>query len=300
LTHCAIYRFSIAAFSLCAIAANVPAILDAASLPSRRPPPLIKDIPYPGAAKGDRRRSFDLYLTAKLNGKPPLLIFVHGGFWLLSDDDYRIGQSIAENLVQDGVAVALVRYRLAPANPHPAQAQDVAAAVVALAKSADKYGYDPKRIYLAGHSAGGHLASLVALERNYLTRHGLRAESLAGVISISGLYDLTPTWNVSENQRSAVEKTFGNDPAVLKEASPIHHVRAAAPPFLLLNASSDFTGFALDARRFADALRAAGNKNVDQITVKDADHFTIVKLDDANHPVRRRMLGFIRAKDGER
>jgi BD-FAE protein len=76
---------------------------------------VIKDILYPGAAKGDRRRSFDLYLPAKLNGKPPLLIFLHGGFWLLSDDDYRIGQSIAENLVQDGVAVAPVRYRLAPA-----------------------------------------------------------------------------------------------------------------------------------------------------------------------------------------
>ena len=300
MTRGAIYRFSIAAFSLWAIAANVPAILDAASSPSGSAPPVIKDILYPGAAKGDRRRSFDLYLPAKLNGKPPLLIFVHGGFWLLSDDNYRIGSSIAENLRQDGVAVVLARYRLAPANRHPAQAQDVAAAVAALAKSADKYGYDPKRIYLAGHSAGGHLASLVALERNYLTRHGLRAESLAGVISMSGLYDLTPTWNVSENQRSAVEKTFGNDPAILKEASPIHHVRAAAPPFLLLNASSDFTGFALDARRFADALRAAGNKNVDQITVKDADHFTIVKLDDANHPVRRSVVSFMRAKGGER
>jgi len=67
-----------------------------------------------------------------------LLIFVHGGFWLLPDDDYRIGPSLAENLVRDGVAVALVRYRLAPANRHPAQAEDVAAAVGYLIKHADE------------------------------------------------------------------------------------------------------------------------------------------------------------------
>ena len=89
---------------------------------------VIKDVPYPGAAKGDRRRSLELYLPAKADTKPPLLIFIHGGFWLLTDDDYRIGPSLAENLVRDGVAVALVRYRLAPANRHPAQAEDVAAA----------------------------------------------------------------------------------------------------------------------------------------------------------------------------
>lgn len=99
---------------------------------------VIKDVPYPGAAKGDRRRSFDLYAPAKVDTKPALLIFVHGGFWLLPDDDYRIGPSLAENLVRDGVAVALVRYRLAPANRHPAQAEDVAAAVGYLIKHADE------------------------------------------------------------------------------------------------------------------------------------------------------------------
>ena len=62
---------------------------------------VIKDVPYPGAAKGDRRRSFDLYAPAKVDTKPALLIFVHGGFWLLPDDDYRIGPSLAENLVRE-------------------------------------------------------------------------------------------------------------------------------------------------------------------------------------------------------
>jgi len=257
---------------------------------------VIKDIPYPGAATGDRRRSLDLYLPGKADTKPPLLIFVHGGFWLLTDDDYRIGPSLAENLVRDGVAVALVRYRLAPTNRHPAQAEDVAAAVGYLVKLADKYGFDPKRVYLAGHSAGGHLASLVALDRGYLDKQGLSPKALAGMISISGLYDLAPSWKVSDNQKQATEKTFGNDPAVLKQASPIHHVQPNAPTFLIANAFQDFTGFPLDARRFADALRSAGNKTVQQFMFKDVDHFTIVKLDDENNPVRRTILAFMGVK----
>jgi acetyl esterase/lipase len=283
---------------LCLIEALAPTGLRAASTaaPIRPVPKVFKDIAYAGTATDERRQSFDLYLPAKSVGKPPLLIFIHGGFWLLSDDEYRIGPSIAENLVQEGVAVALVRYRLAPGNRYPVQAQDVAAAVAALVKSADKYGYDQKRIYLAGHSAGGQLASLVSLDRAYLASQGLRADAIAGVISLSGLYDLNPTWDVSENQKSATEKTFGNDTTTLKRASPMHHVRADAPPFLILTAFQDFRGFALDARRFADALRNAGNRKVQQLMVKGVDHFTVVKLDDANNAVRRVILGFIGAK----
>src|SRR5260370_39760489 len=102
-------------------------------------------------------------------------MFGPGGFWVLADDEYQTGPAIAANLVRDGVAVALVRYRLAPANPHPAQAEDVAAAVAYLIKHADKYGFDAKRIYLAGHSAGGHLASLVALDHASFKPQGLPA-----------------------------------------------------------------------------------------------------------------------------
>ena len=264
----------------------------AASVPA---PTVIKNIPYAGAS-ADARRSFDLYLPAKSDAKPPLLIFVHGGFWLLPDDEYRIGPSLAENLVKDGVAVALVRYRLAPSHRHPAQAQDVASAVARLVKDADKYGFDDKRVFLSGHSAGGHLASLLALDKSYLAKQNLPAQTIAGVISFSGLYDLAPTWSVSSNQKAATEKTFGNDPAVLKGASPVHHARRDAPRFLIMSAFGDFPGFALDARRFADALRSVGAKEIDQHIFKGADHFSIVKLDDENNAVRRTMLGFMGAK----
>ena len=225
---------------LCALIAILPESICAAVSAPR----IIKDIPHAGAEKGDRRRSFDLYLPADTGKKPPLVAFIHGGFWLLPDDDYHIGPALVENLVQDGVAVALIRYRLAPAHRHPVQAEDVAAAMAQLVKDAAKYGFDGRRIYLAGHSAGGHLASLVGLDSRYLTRQGVAKNAIAGIVSISGLYDLNPGWSVSKNQSVAVENTFGKDVALLKQASPFHHVRADAPPFLIISAFRDFPGFA--------------------------------------------------------
>jgi hypothetical protein len=162
--------------------------------------------------------------------------------WLLStaafgcshDDDYRIGPALAENLVQDGIAVALIRYRLAPVHRHPAQVEDVAAAVAQLVKDAAKHGFDARRIYLAGHSAGGHLASLVGLDSRYLARHGVAKNSIAGIVSISGLYDLNPDWRVSKNQVSPLRILLAKMLRYLSRPRRFHHVRADAPPFLII------------------------------------------------------------------
>jgi arylformamidase len=274
---------------------TTPATLDAAaSLPGDGASRVIKDIAYPGAAQGDRRRSLDLYLPADTGHKPPLLIFVHGGFWLLSDDEYRIGPVAAEALVKDGIAVALVRYRLAPANPHPAQAEDVAAAVALLIREAKRYGYASDRIFLAGHSAGGHLAALIALDARYLAKYQLGAQSLAGVVSFSGIYDLSPRWGISENQKIATEKTFGKNPAILKQASPLAHVRVPAPPFLILTSQSDFPGFAPDAKSFFHGLQKAGHRRVERWIVPERDHFTMMRLGDRDNEARLLLLEFMK------
>ena len=119
-----------------------------------------------------------------------MIIFVHGGFWVLSDDDYRIGPAIAETLSREGVAVALLRYRLAPEVSYRSQLEDVAAGVALVLREAQRYGYDNSRIFISGHSAGGHLAAMVALDANYLVKHQASPQSLAGVVTFSGLYDL--------------------------------------------------------------------------------------------------------------
>jgi arylformamidase len=271
-----------------------PLIYAASPLAEKRGPTVLRDIPYPAAVMGERRRSLDLYLPAENGRKPPLIIFVHGGFWLMTDDEYRIGLAVAEALVPDGIAVALVRYRLAPGYPHPTQAEDVAAAVAMLIRDAKRYGYDSSRIFLSGHSAGGHLASLVALDRSYLAKYQVSANSLAGVISFSGLFDLLPRPGISENQRAAVEKTFGKDLAVLKKASPITHVSSDAPPFLILTSQRDFPGFLNDAKKFSDALSKTGLKRVERWIAPDRDHFTLMRLGDRDNEGRMLLLEFLK------
>ncbi len=277
----------------CYLLSSAAPVRAASELSEKAAPILIKDIPYPGAAKGDRRRSLDLYLPADARTKPPLLIFVHGGFWLLSDDEFRIGPAVAEALVREGIAVALLRYRLAPPISHPKQAEDVAAGVALLVREAQRYGYDRSRIFLSGHSAGGHLAALIALDPKYLGKNGASPKSLAGVVAFSGLFDLAPHRPVSEDQKYAVANTFGHDPAVLKQASPLAHVRAGASPFLIFGAVNDLPGFLPDAKTFADALTRAGNPRVERWIVPERDHFTATRLGDRDNEARLLLLDFL-------
>jgi hypothetical protein len=79
--------------------------------------------------------------------------------------------------------------------------------------------------------SGAHLAALVGLGPVYLRAHRVSPRSLAGIVALSGIHDLNPRRDTSEQQKRAVEQAFGSDPAVLKAASPISHVRPEAPHF---------------------------------------------------------------------
>jgi len=236
-----------------------------------------------------RQQSLDLYLPAGAKGKLPLIAFVHGGFWRESDDSYGIGHALAEALLPSGVAVALIRYPLAPTHKFPAQAEDVARALAYLHRAAGQYGLDPKRIYLMGHSAGAHLASLVALDGRYLRDAGGPAGAVAGVIAVSGIYDLGAAGPLAARAKELVLPVFGSDPRALRDATPATHARSGIP-FLVLSAENDFDGFQVDARRFAARLRAAGNRDVQEIVVQGVDHFTIFKSFGGANSVQRDLL----------
>jgi acetyl esterase/lipase len=238
-----------------------------------------RDLPYVFTARDRapaRQQSLDLFLPSAAGArKPPLIAFVHGGFWRLSDDEYGIGDALARALVPAGVAVALIRYPLGPRHRFPAQPEDVARALVYLHRVAAQYGYDAKRVFLMGHSAGAHLASLVALDGRYLRDAGAPAGAVAGAIAVSGIYDLGAAGPLAARARELVLPVFGSDPRAHRDASPVAHARPS-PPFLALSAENDFDGFPVDARRFAARLRAAGHRDVQEIVVQGVDHFTIL------------------------
>jgi acetyl esterase/lipase len=203
----------------------------------------------PNLAYGcDPRQVLDLYLPD--TASPRLLVFVHGGGW--RGGDKRQYGPLGELLASFGYAVALPNHRLAPQHPFPAQAEDVAAAVACVLRYASESGIQPRGILLGGHSSGAHLAALLALHPRLA--EPIAASDVAGVICISGVYDLTAYASAT----GYLAPVFGADPAAWEQASPLRHVRAGAPPFFLAYAEHDVPGAGDQAQAMAQELRRQG------------------------------------------
>ena len=201
----------------------------------------VRDIAYTdGAPEDAAKHKLDLYLPANQTNFP-VLFFVHGGSWRSGDRSQY--PALGNRFAKAGIGVVVPSYRLAPKNAPPAQIEDVAAAFAWTVKHIAGYGGDPKRIYLAGHSAGGHLVSELALDPKWLAKHSLDASSISGVATMSGAYDV---------QGLAL---FGPDPQSRRQYSPIEFVNPKAPRFVVTYCQWDYPTLGLQARRFDAALR---------------------------------------------
>ncbi len=279
---------------------------------------------YPG--KG--RQKLDVFAPAAGAGLAPVVLFVHGGTWMMGDKDF-FGQyrSVGRYLARHGIVAVLVNYRLSPAVRHPEHVKDVARAFAWVRKHVRAYGGDPDRIVLCGHSAGGHLVSLLATDATYLSDPALKLaardrSALRAVMSVCGVYrvpgpqelkgmvaEIVELW-IGEQKgpaarfaASALLRTgtalnpfrlvFGDDRDVQQRASPLSHVRKALPPFLLLYAESEVPGLATMAVDFGNALRKAGNV-VELREVPGTSHSNILfGLDRPADPTGKALLAFV-------
>lgn len=254
----------------------------------------LEALPYAGA---DAAQTLDLHLPAQFAPGQPLLIFVPGGFWGEPDPRFALPDAAVRVLQERGLAVAVVRTRPAPAHRHPAQAEDVAAAVAWLLGNAGQYGYNRERTYLAGHSSGGQLAALVGLDPRYLRGVGLRPRDLAGVVALSAMFDLSDDAVDNPDQRTLYTRAFG-DHAQRTAASPIQHVGADSPPFLVLSAVDDLPGLTVAARRFTEALRAAGNDRAFYHVLNRNHHLSVIDFAGAGQTALGYLLAFTGVDEG--
>jgi len=202
----------------------------------------------------------DLYAPSNAEGAA-VMLYVHGGGWQVGDKS-RVGQKVAFFTGMGWVFVS-VNYRLLPEGKHPTNVQDVARAVAWVHTHIAEHGGDPNRLFLMGHSAGAHLASLAATDGRYLEGAGKSLAILKGVIALdTNAYDLPALMRSSPAR--LYRQVFGEDPAIWRDASPICHVAAdrGIPPFLIcysrgLRAAPNPARPA-HANAFAKALRAAG------------------------------------------
>jgi acetyl esterase/lipase len=196
-----------------------------------------RDLPY--IDDGLAKHKLDLYLP-KDKTKFPVFVFIHGGAW--RSGDRSLYTALGNRFAKAGIGVVIPSYRLMPADPHPAQIEDVAAAFAWVYKSIAAHGGDIEKIYLGGHSAGGHLSALLALHPGFLKKHDVPASVIKGVAALSGVYDMRGLAN------------FGDD-ASRRDASPINHVQKGAPRFLVTYCQWDYPSLPLQARQFAETLK---------------------------------------------
>ncbi len=227
----------------------------------------------------------DLYLPAGKNNFP-VLIFIHGGG--LVKGDKSSGTGIGERFALHGYGVVSINYRLSPKVMYPAHIQDVAKAFHWVHGQIEKYGGDPERISVTGGSGGGHLVALLALEERWLREVGLSTKNMRGAIPISGLVDVL---RGGPGRRGTVWK---DDPEELKIASPVTHVRADAPPMLIMVADGDNRSKKEMNRNLYEKLKEAGHQECDFMELKDRTHSTIrPNLEKEGDPGLLKMLEFL-------
>jgi len=248
---------------------------------------------YSGQNAHPTKHLLDLYLPPERQTGFPLLVFIHGGAWTRGDKGAYAGayEYLGAAVAGQEVGVAVINYRLSPEVVHPEHARDVARAVAWLYRNSDKYGWASGKIYLVGHSAGAHLAALVAVQPSYFAALGAKPDIIKGVVAISGIYDLTLG---GVTARMLYEPVFGSDPAVLAEASPALQLGKDSPPFLLLYAQNDYPSMDVQARRFQRALKQAGIPGSTTM-IPGRDHISIISgLAREGDPVRKMVLEFVK------
>lgn len=202
--------------------------------------------------------------------KPALILFVHGGGWALGDRDQAIHHK-AQHFTGGGYAFASAGYRLLPHAPVETQARDIGTALAAIRAQGAERGFDADRIILMGHSAGAHLAALVASAPEYSAAEDFSA--IVGVILLDGAgYDVPA--NMAARVRpvpSIYDRAFGSDPARQAALSPITHTAAPNAPDWLVLYVAQRAQSREQSTGLANALGKVGSR-AEAIAINGTDH----------------------------
>ncbi|ETK87950.1 hypothetical protein F441_07868 [Phytophthora nicotianae CJ01A1] len=246
-----------------------------------------KDVAYVGESP-HALQALDIAIPRRIPPRSnlPTCVFVHGGSWQRGDKNGGLNQDIDEAFVGAGYLGVSVNYRLSPEVQHPEHVKDVAAAVTWLYRNIAKFGGDPNKLVLVGHSAGAHLVMQILADPQYLTAAGMEQPIdtfVKGAVGISGVYNIVRLANTSFYGTLVTNPPFGERAEQWREASigmTVTRVGTTSPltkmPLLLVNAHEDFH-FNEDAQELERWLTAAGNNSIQRHVIPTCNHFTIVE-----------------------
>ncbi|MGQ1947313.1 alpha/beta hydrolase [Geofilum sp. OHC36d9] len=186
---------------------------------------LIENISYTDVYEGEadeymnERCKLDIYYPENKKDFATVVWFHGGG--LTSGH-----KSIANELKNKGIAVVAVNYRLYPKVKCPVYIEDAAASVAWVFRNIEKYGGSRTKIFVSGHSAGGYLTSMIGLDKSYLAKFGIDANSIAGLIPFSG--------HAITHMTVRKEMGISDKQPIVDKYAPLYHVRSDAPPLVLI------------------------------------------------------------------
>ena len=195
-----------------------------------------------------------------------VLRFWHGGGWTSGYKEWMA--FMAPPLNAAGITFVSAGYRLAPQHVFPAALDDCAEAIRWVTGNIAQHGGDPRRIFIGGHSAGGHYAALLAVRNQRALASESETNFVRGCLPLSGVFEFGPGSGLSMRPRF-----LGSDPENDAKASPLLQMQARVPPFLVACGACDFPHLIPQAERFVDALRASGNE-AELLVLPERTHFT--------------------------
>jgi acetyl esterase/lipase len=247
----------------------------------------------------------------------PALLQVHGGAWIIGDKREQ-GIPLLKALARDGWVGFNANYRLSPAATWPDHLIDLKRALAFIREHADEYGVDPDFVAVTGGSAGGHLATMLALtegEARYQPGFEDADTSVQACVPFYGVYDFTnrdgtmpPQFRDWFLQPLIMKAFYDEEPERFRDASPLDNLRPDVPPFLVVHGDNDTLAPVADARTFVAALREVSTSSVHYLELRGAQHafdvFTSVRTRRVVRAVER-FLGVqwrarLRATPGDR
>jgi len=180
----------------------------------------------------------------------PVFVFLHGGYWrALSSKDFS---GVALGLQPLGITTVVVNYALCPHVTVDEITRQVRAALAWTYKNIARFGGDPSRIALGGHSAGAHLTAM-ALQTPWAAAYGLPQDPIAAALLVSGIYDIAPL------RYSYLQPMIQLDDGVILRNSPAFAVRPCRTPIWVNWGGEETPEFERQAKLFHDAWQAAGS-----------------------------------------
>ena len=174
-----------------------------------------------------------------------------------------------------------VDYRLHPKVTAPTYIEDAAASVAWTLKHIAKYGGDPKRVFISGHSAGGYLTSMIGYDKQWLAKHGVDSDALAGLIPYSG--------HTITHFTVRAERGIDGKQPIIDDLAPLYHVRKDAPPTLLITGDRELEilGRHEENAYFWRMLQVVGHPDA---VLHELDGYNHGQMADPAHPLLVRFV----------